>query len=116
MSKARTQAIELTVAYLMIKEEDGGTMRKSGGTGAEHLMDELFRLWDQGWYIAIIMVEPGHVAVLCSERNLAGNTLEDVLLFLSATFDSLSIQLLFLNKAVDGSIDSIGPLELYEMC
>jgi hypothetical protein len=45
------------------------------------------------------MVEPGHFAVLCSERNLAGNTLEDALPFLSTTFDSLSIRLLFLNKA-----------------
>src|SRR5258708_22110678 len=116
VSKACTQAVKLTVPYLMIKEEDGGTTRKSGGTGAEHLMEELFRLWEQGWYTAIIMVEPGHVAVLCSERNLAGNTLEDAWPFLSATFDSLSIRLLFLNKAVDGSIDSIGSLELHEMC
>ena len=116
MSKACTQAVKLTIPYLMIKEEDGGTTRKSGGTGAEHLMEELFRLWDQGRYTAIIMVEPGHFAVLCSERNLAGNALEDAWPFLSTTFDSLSIRLLFLNKAVDGSIDSIGPLELHEMC
>jgi len=115
MSKACTQAVKLTVPYLTIKEEDGGTLRKSGGTGAEHLMEELFWLWDLGWYIAIIMVEPGHVAVLCSKRNLAGDTLEDALLFLSATFASLSIQLLFFNKVVDGSIDSIGPLALNEM-
>jgi len=116
MSKACTQAVKLKVAYLMVKEEDGGMIWKSGGTGAEHLVEELFRLWDLGWYIAIIMVEPWHVAVLCSERDLAGNTLEDALLFLSATFDSFSIRLLFLNKAADGSIDSIGPLELHEMC
>jgi len=115
MSKACTQAIKLTVAYLMIKKEDGGTMRKSRGTGAEHLMEELFGLWNLGWYTAIIMVEPGHIAVLCSERNLAGNTLEDALLFLSATFESLSIQLLFLKKAVDSAIDSMSPLELVEM-
>src|SRR5437879_6603855 len=94
MSKACTQAVKLTVLYLMIKEEDGRTMRKSGGTGAEHLMEELFRLWDLGWYTAIIMVEPGHVAVLGRERNLAGNTLEDALLLLSATFARLSIRLL----------------------
>src|SRR5712691_6974521 len=110
MSKACTQAVKLKVPYLMVKEEDGGTIWKCGGTGAEHLVEELFRLWEQGWNTAIIMVEPGHVAVLCSERNLAGNTLEDAWLFLCASFDSLSI-LLFLNKAVDGSIDSIGPFE-----
>jgi len=115
MSKACTQVVKLKVSYLLIKEEDGGMTRKSGGTGAEHLMEELFRLWDQGRYTAIIMVEPGHFAVLCGERSLASNTLEDALPFLYAPFASLSIQLLFLNKAVNGSIDSIGPLELHEM-
>ena len=79
-------------------------------------MKELFRLRDLGWYAAIIMVEPGHVAMLRGERDFAGNTLEDALLSLSVTFESLSIRLLFLNKAGDGSIDRIGPLELHEMC
>src|SRR5258708_12475937 len=114
MRKACTQAVKFTIAHLMIKEEDGGTLRKSGGADAEHLMEELFRLWNLGWYIAIIMVEPGHVAVLSRKRNLASNTLEDVLLFLCATFASLRI-LLFLNKEIDGSIDSIWPLEFHEM-
>ena len=62
------------------------------------------------------MVEPGHVAVLCSKRNLAGNTLENTLPFLSTIFACVSIRVLFLNKVVDGSIDSIRSLELHEMC